>query len=144
MHSGCWWRGTRIGEVEKKIEARRRAIDRVSLMCKRKDGFIENDVTRDYDTASLKVKASVALVLSWVAEKDARDGARSELMLGGCGLVGVAEAPEGPKETVVRIFAVKLKVWYGKGDGLRRSYIDKVCRRGNSLGLVGWWHRGLK
>jgi hypothetical protein len=113
-------------------------------MCKRKDGFVKNDVTRDYDTASLKIKAPIAFVLSWVAEKDARDGVGSELMWRGCGLVGVAEAPEGPKETIVRIFAVKVKVWYGEGDGLRWSYIDKMCCRGNSLGPVGWWHRGLK
>jgi hypothetical protein len=144
MHSGCWWRKTGAGEVEKKVEARRRAVGRVRLMCKRKDGFVENDVMRDYDMVSLKVKASVAFVLSWVAEKDARDGARSEFVWRGGGLVGVAEAPEGPKETVVRIFMVKAKVWYGEGDGLRWSYVDKMCCRGNSLGPVGWRHRGLK
>jgi hypothetical protein len=64
---------TRACEVEKKVEARRRAIDRVSLMCERKDCFIENDVTGDYDAANLKIKTPVAFVLRRVAEKDTRD-----------------------------------------------------------------------
>jgi hypothetical protein len=49
----------------------------------------------------------------------------------------VEKTPEGAKETVVSIFVVKTKVWYGESYGLRWSNIDRMCCRGNNLGPVG-------
>ena len=63
-------------------------------MCEGKHRFVEDDVAGDDDTPGLKVKATVALVVARVSEEDARDGARSELVLCGGNLIGVAEASE--------------------------------------------------
>jgi hypothetical protein len=49
-----------------------------------KNCFIEDDVTRNNDTMRLNVETTVPFVIAGIAEEDARDRSRSELMRG-CG-----------------------------------------------------------
>jgi hypothetical protein len=69
--------------------------------------FVKYDMPGSDYAASAKIKASVAAVIRRIAEQGAGRGAWAEFVSGSGCLVGIAEATEHPKVTVVRRSAEK-------------------------------------
>jgi hypothetical protein len=74
---------------------------------KRKVSLIKNNVARDDDLASRKIKTPVALLGRRVTEKNTRCGARRQFMGSRGTKVRIAQATENSEDGVIWHFAVK-------------------------------------
>jgi hypothetical protein len=63
--------------------------------------LIEDNMTGDDNPSSCEVETPITLVRGGVAEKDTSCGARGQLVFGSGGEVGIAEATEYTKNSVV-------------------------------------------
>jgi hypothetical protein len=97
----------------------------------------------DY-AASAKIKASVAAVIRRIAEQGAGRGAWAEFVSGSGCLVGIAEATEHPKVTVVRRSAEKTLIGCRGATPLTVLAIQEVGGRVQRLDPVLAGHAGLE
>lgn len=73
----------------------------------RKNRFIENDVSGNYDAPCGKVVAPVPFVFKGISEENTRRGARRKLMVHGGMEIWITEATEHAQVSVVGMDTVK-------------------------------------
>jgi hypothetical protein len=71
------------------------------VSAERKVSLVEDNMTGDDNPSSCEVETPITLVRGGVSEKDTSCGARGQLVFGSGGEVGIAEATEYTKNSVV-------------------------------------------
>jgi hypothetical protein len=92
----------------------------------RKTFFIKGDMPRYDDTTGLQVETAVAFVLARVAEKNAAEGARGELVIGGGKGVGETKTTKYAKVVIGWFLAVETIMWCLKGDGTAWANVEEM------------------
>lgn len=111
---------------------------------KGKTRFIEDDMARSNDTATVKVEASVPVMICGVAKKDASCGSCSKFMRGCRSLIRIAQASESTKMTVGGGRPQQALKWGDVSGSVARAAIHKMSSCVQSLDPKGSWHASVK
>lgn len=95
--------------------------------------LVEHHVSRGDHAASLQIIAAVTLVIRWVAQEHACDGAWAELVGCGGGLIWIAQATEDAKMVIGGRRAEEEFVWCDRAGSPARSSIKEIGRHGEHL-----------
>jgi hypothetical protein len=82
-------------------------------------------------------------VIGRVAEKDAGDRTRGELVSGGGYLIRITQAAKHAQMVVIGWCAEKTFEWSAGRGRMAWSTVNQMCGRGERLGPVGIWHAGM-